>query len=89
MTVKVVVFSQFADHFFDVSLYSNADRRPGSVIATLGTDLLALYFGNIVVVSGATPILTSGTEYWLVLSPSTAGPTSPGSPVLSYLLPWP
>jgi hypothetical protein len=56
------------DPFFDVSLFSNASGLPGSLIATLGTDLTAPSGGGLVTVSDLVP-LTGGQEYWVVLSP--------------------
>jgi hypothetical protein len=61
------------DPYFNVSLYSNAAGVPGSLIATIGTDLTAPAGGGLVTASGPTPLLIAGTEYWLVLSPFDSG----------------
>jgi hypothetical protein len=57
------------DPYFDVLLYSNASGLPGSLIATLGTDLTAPSGGALVPASGASVALSAGTEYWVVLTP--------------------
>jgi len=61
------------DPLFNVSLYSNAGGKPGSLLASFGTALAAPVLGGTVVASSPQLFLTSGTEYWLVLTPFDAG----------------
>lgn len=59
---------------FNAYLYSNSSSAPGSVLATLANNETALARGSGPnVINLGSPIdLTSGTEYWLVLSPSVS-----------------
>jgi hypothetical protein len=69
---QVMVFQMLGfggDPFFNASLFSDASGLPGSLIATIGTGLMAPVGGGIVTASGPMPSLTSGTPYWLVLTP--------------------
>jgi hypothetical protein len=69
--VQVVVFNDvgYGDPDFNAYLFSDAAGLPGAPIATLGTDLSAPVGGGIVTASGSHPELSSGTPYWLVLTP--------------------
>jgi hypothetical protein len=54
---------------FDIFLYSDLAGAPGSSLETLGTDLTAPLSLGIVAVTGFSPVaLTSGTQYWLVVT---------------------
>jgi len=69
---QVMVFQVLGsggDPYFNVSLFSDANGLPGSLIATIGADLTAAAGGGIVTASGPMPGLTFGTPYWLVPTP--------------------
>lgn len=74
---EVQVFTAAAgpDPTFDAYLYSDSSGVPGSLVATLGTDLTAPpNAGRLNVIDLGTPIdLTSGAQFWLVLTPFDAG----------------
>lgn len=67
----------FNDPTFSVSLFSSVPgsggQVPGSLIASIETDLTAPVNWSVVTATGATPLLAAGTEYWIVLSPFDAG----------------
>ena len=69
MKVIAVELSNFAGTF-NLSLFSDSAGSPGSSLETLATDLTASGTFGIVSASGFTPFsLTSGTQYWLVMTP--------------------
>jgi hypothetical protein len=67
---QVVVFTDkgLGDGNFNMYLFSDANRLPGTSIANLGT-LTAPVGGGILTATGPQVPLIAGTEYWLVLTP--------------------
>jgi len=65
-----------SDPFFNISVYSSVPgiggQVPGTLLATIGTKLTAPAGGGLVVASGAMPVISQGTQYWIVLSPFDA-----------------
>jgi len=62
-----------ADSNFDAFLYSNSGGVPGTEIADLGSGTAPAYGGGPNIITPGSPIgLTSGIEYWLVLTPVDA-----------------
>jgi hypothetical protein len=71
---------------FNELLYSSSNGAPGTLDATLGTDLTASNGYSVVDISGLSVALSSGTEYWLALTPynsqSLLGWAENGSPTV-------
>lgn len=74
--VRVVVFQVLGfggDPHFNISLFSDANGVPGSLIEQIGTNVTAnSQFSFATAQSILKPILRAGTQYWLVLTPANS-----------------
>jgi hypothetical protein len=72
MTDAEVSYSGSGVPYFSLFLYSDKSGEPGSMIEELGSDLGGDVDMGLVTANSFTPIdLTAGTEYWLVMAPSS------------------
>jgi hypothetical protein len=72
MTDAEVLYGGSGVPYFSLFLYSDESGEPGSMIEELGSDLGGDVDVGLVTANSFTPIdLTAGTEYWLVMAPSS------------------